>query len=186
MILSKQTLQTMRSYWLSLLAGAVFLSSCSKKEEAPVEEYEEYAYEVECDFCEISYIDKSNNTKTIKNNRGKWEYRFDSKITFELKLEIKTTLSDRQTIQAYILKDREVVFGDIGYNTAIITYNTQKANGTGSYGARQNNGTESPSNGGGNNGGSTTPTSSVCGAKNKTGGYCKRVVVDGGRCWQHR
>jgi hypothetical protein len=27
--------------------------------------------------------------------------------------------------------------------------------------------------------------SSVCGHKNKSGGYCKRTVVNGGYCWQH-
>ena len=29
-------------------------------------------------------------------------------------------------------------------------------------------------------------TSSTCGAKNKSGGYCKRKVKNGGRCHQHR
>lgn len=28
--------------------------------------------------------------------------------------------------------------------------------------------------------------SSTCGAKNKSGGYCKRKVGDGGRCYQHK
>ncbi|RNC66433.1 DUF3157 family protein [Proteiniphilum sp. X52] len=28
--------------------------------------------------------------------------------------------------------------------------------------------------------------SSTCGARTKSGGYCKRVVKGGGRCWQHR
>lgn len=34
----------------------------------------------------------------------------------------------------------------------------------------------------------STPTSStsICGAKNKTGGYCKRTVKGGGRCYQHQ
>jgi hypothetical protein len=32
---------------------------------------------------------------------------------------------------------------------------------------------------------STTTVSSACGARNKSGGYCKRKVKGGGRCWQH-
>lgn len=40
----------------------------------------------------------------------------------------------------------------------------------------------------------TTKTSSVkkstgsttCGARTKSGGYCKRKVAGGGRCWQHK
>lgn len=31
----------------------------------------------------------------------------------------------------------------------------------------------------------TTSSSSTCGAKNKTGGFCKRKVKGGGRCYQH-
>jgi Family of unknown function (DUF5763) len=32
---------------------------------------------------------------------------------------------------------------------------------------------------------SSTTSSSTCGAKNKSGGYCKRKVKGGGRCYQH-
>ncbi|MDA3614669.1 hypothetical protein [Polluticaenibacter yanchengensis] len=32
---------------------------------------------------------------------------------------------------------------------------------------------------------SSTTVSTTCGAKNKTGGFCKRKVSGGGRCWQH-
>lgn len=33
---------------------------------------------------------------------------------------------------------------------------------------------------------SSSTSSSICGARTKSGGYCKRVVKGGGRCWQHR
>ncbi len=33
---------------------------------------------------------------------------------------------------------------------------------------------------------SSSSYSSTCGARTKSGGYCKRVVKGGGRCWQHR
>src|SRR5690606_28669742 len=98
--------------------------------------------------------------------------------TFELRLSVTTTLRRHQTIEAYVLKNNEVVFGDIGYNYTTITYNTNKSKGTANYGSYQSTGTGS--------GGSTSRVSSVCGAKNKTGGYCKRKVSGGGRCWQHR
>lgn len=136
---------------------------------------------MECTSCEITYTDKSNITKTIKHTTGKWEYRFNQKINFELKLSIKTSLTSQQTINAYILKNKETVYGNTGYKYADITYNTQNAKGTNSFGSYRNS---EPGNGGNNNGG--TPTSSACGARTKSGGSCKQMVVGGGRCWQHR
>ncbi|MGB3106666.1 hypothetical protein [Sphingobacterium siyangense] len=52
----------------------------------------------------------------MKHTTGKWEYKFDQKISFERKLSIKASLSSQQTINAYILKNKEAVFGDVGYN----------------------------------------------------------------------
>lgn len=169
--------------YLLLFVTLLSLNACSKKQEPVAEEpIDEFSYEVECTSCEIIYTDKSNVTKTIKHTTGKWEYRFDQKISFELKLSIKTSLTSQQTINAYILKNKETVYGNTGYNYADITYNTQNAKGTNSFGSYRNS---EPGNGGINNGGGT-PTSSVCGARTKSGGSCKRMVVGGGRCWQHR
>lgn len=169
--------------YLLLFATLLTLNACSKNQEAIIEQpMDEFSYEVECSSCEITYIDKSNSTKTVKHTEGKWEYVFDQKISFELKLSIKTLLASKQSINAYILKNKETVYGDVGYNQTDITYDTQRDLGYGVYGAYKN----TDSGNGGNNGGSTKPTSSVCGAKNKSGGYCKRVVAGGGRCWQHR
>jgi hypothetical protein len=33
---------------------------------------------------------------------------------------------------------------------------------------------------------SSAPVTTTCGAKNKSGGYCKRKVKGGGRCYQHQ
>lgn len=161
--------------------------SCKKKEDEvignhPTAVYTKYSYEVNCNYCDILYTDASNVSKTIRNHTGDWRYQFPSKVTFELKLNIKTTSSSYQTISAYILKNDEAVYGKLGYNTANLSFNTETGYGNSSFGQYVN-----PSSGGGNGGGgTTTPVSSVCGAKNKSGGYCQRVVVGGGRCWQHK
>jgi len=163
----------------------IFLFSCKKTDGGKTEKAEnpaEFSYEVTCDYCDISYTDMSNQNRIIKNNKGSWVYKINTNITFDLKLSVKTSLSSAQTIQAYILKDNEVIYGNLGYNFADISYSTQLGNGTSSFG----NYTNSGSGGGNGTGGTTTPISSVCGAKNKTGGYCKRIVVGGGRCWQHK
>lgn len=164
------------------LAICCFFFSCSKKDES-LKQADSFSYEVDCSNCEIVYTDQSNTTKKLFHQQGTWSYAFGANINFELKLSVNTT-SSQQAIQAYVLKNNEVVFGDKGYNSASISYDTKKATGTAKYGAQQNNGNTGNNNG--NNGGSTAPTSSVCGAKNKTGGYCKRKVSGGGYCWQHR
>lgn len=189
------TNKCLTSYSLALLMVVIF-SSCKKtateelKEE--VEKIPTFSYEVNCNYCDITYTDQHNNTKTISNNYGTWTYKIDTKITFNLKLVIKTVLSSYQTIQAYILKDGEVVYGNLGYNTANLAYNPIASQGTANFGsyiaAGSNGGGTGGSGSGGSSpiGGSSNPVSSVCGAKNKTGGYCKRVVIGGGRCWQHK
>jgi len=170
------------NYYLILCISLILFASCNKSKEADIIPEDTYSYEVECNYCDISYINSANEKKEIKNNIGKWEYKFNKKVTFDLKIDIKTNLSSSQTIHLYILKNKDIVFGSIGYNTASLVFNTQRNNGTSSYGSYRNNGSDGNSNGGGN----TKPTSSVCGAKNKTGGYCKRLVSGGGRCWQHK
>lgn len=169
-----------------LLAFTMMTSSCKKDNSEISEESEQprmvFAYEVDCNYCNISYTNEANKTIFINNNIGKWSYQIDKKISFDLKLSVATVNAGYQTIQAYVLKNDEVVFGNSGYNRADISYNTASSKGTSSFG---NYTSTSPSTGNGS-GGSTAPTSSVCGAKNKTGGYCKRVVAGGGRCWQHR
>jgi hypothetical protein len=169
-----------------LLAFTTMTSSCKKDNSETPEEPEQprvvFAYEVDCNYCNISYTNEANQTIFINNNVGKWSYQIDKKIPFDLKLSVTTVNAGYQTIQAYVLKNEEVAIGNIGYNRADLSYNTASAKSTSSFG---NYVSTSPSTGNGS-GGSTAPTSSVCGAKNKTGGYCKRVVVGGGRCWQHK
>jgi len=169
-----------------LFALMIATISCKKTTNEIIKEPESspivFSYEVTCDYCNISYTDENNHTKTVNNNSGKWSYKIDKKITFNLILDVKTVLSSYQSIQTYILKDGEVVYGNLGYNRAEISYNINSGNGVSSFGSYI------PSNptGGAGSGGTTAPISSLCGAKNKTGGYCKRLVVGGGRCWQHR
>ncbi|MDQ8003371.1 MAG: hypothetical protein REI64_01150 [Pedobacter sp.] len=165
------------------MLAVILVSSCKKKEDQPNEEvFPKYSYEVNCNYCDITYTDASNNTKTLKSNIGNWSYEFPAKVSFELKLNVKTTLSAYQSISAYILKDEEVIYGNLGYNSASISYHTINGNGSSSFGQYIGSG----SSGGNSGGGSSTPTSTVCGAKNKSGGYCKRVVAGGGKCWQHK
>ena len=157
--------------------------------EKEIEKIPTLSYEVNCNYCDITYTDQNNQSKTIRNTVGTWTYKIDTKINFNLKLAVKTVLTSYQTIQAYILKDGEVVYGNLGYNTADLVYNPSSNQGTASFGsyiAAGSNGGGSGSGGSTPVGGSANPTSSVCGAKNKTGGYCKRVVIGGGRCWQHK
>jgi len=170
-----------------VILAVMMHSSCKKAAQETVKEQEQiplvFSYEVTCDYCNISYIDATNQTKTVTSNIGKWTYKIEKKVSFDLKLSVSSIISSYQTIQAYILKDEEAVYGNLGYNRADLSYNTVSGNGTSSFGSYVS--TTTPT-GGNSSGGTTAPTSSVCGAKNKTGGYCKRMVVGGGRCWQHK
>jgi len=164
-----------------VMLAIVLVSSCKKKEDLPNEEaFAKYSYEVNCNYCDITYVDAFNYTRTLKSHTGSWSYEFPTKVSFELKLIVKTTISAYQSISAYILKNDDVVYGDLGYNSANVWYDAISGKGSSSFGQYAN-----PS-GGNSGGGASTPTSSVCGARNKSGGYCKRVVVGGGRCWQHK
>lgn len=173
--------------FFKLLVLLVFLGSCKKtvngvqEQAAPTPAV--FAYEVHCDFCTITYNDLNGESKTIRNNTGKWSFKILEKTPSNLKLSVVTTQPNYQSIQAYILKDGEVVYGDLGYNRAEIAYSTVNGNGTSSFGSYIPSTSPGASN---QNGGSSSSSSSVCGAKNKSGGYCKRVVSGGGRCWQHR
>lgn len=158
--------------------------ACSKTSQKPEEavkaETDIYAYEVTCIACDIQFMDKNKSMQEIANNNGKWSYSFEKASNADLKINVITRNSAYQNISAYILKNNDVVYGDLGYNNFELIYNVksgQKSMNFGSY--------SGGSNGSGSGGGSTKSTSSVCGAQNKTGGYCKRVVSGGGRCWQH-
>ncbi|WP_293745067.1 hypothetical protein [uncultured Pedobacter sp.] len=169
-----------------VILAVMMHSSCKKAAQETAKEQGQvpvvFSYEVTCDYCNISYIDASNQTKTVTSNIGKWTYKIEKKVSFDLKLNVSSIISSYQTIQAYILKDEEAVYGNLGYNRADLSYNTVSGNGTSSFGSY----VSTTPTGGNSSGGTTAPTSSVCGAKNKTGGYCKRMVVGGGRCWQHK
>ncbi len=169
-----------------LLMLLFFMGSCKKAAHDVPEQPEPtptvFAYEVHCDFCSITYNDLNGESRTIRNNTGKWSFNILGKTPSNLKLSVVTTLPSYQTIQAYILKDGEVIYGNSGYNRAEIAYSTVNGNGTSSFGSY----IPSTSTGGSNQNGGSSSSSSVCGAKNKSGGYCKRVVSGGGRCWQHR
>ena len=164
---------------LHILIAIIILFSCKKTVNEKPEELlspVEYGYEVTRDYCDISYVDIYNQNKIIRSNTGKWTYKIGSAVSFDLKLSIKTSMLSAQNIHAYILRNDEIVYGNLGYNFAEISYNTKLGNGTSSFGSYASTGT----------GSSTTPVSSICGAKTKAGGYCKRVVSGGGRCWQHK
>lgn len=172
-------------FFFKLLMLLVFLGSCKKTvnevQEQPEPTPPVFAYEVHCDFCTITYNDLNGDMRTVRNSIGKWSFKISEKTPLNLKLSVVTTLSSYQSIQAYILKDGEVIYGDLGYNRAEIRYSTVNGNGTSSFGTY----IPSASPGGSNQNGGASSSSSVCGAKNKSGGYCKRVVSGGGRCWQH-
>ncbi|WP_293786264.1 hypothetical protein [uncultured Pedobacter sp.] len=177
----KNRIGLINSLWVFIIAISLF--SCKKKVDTNIEITEapvEFSYEVTCNYCDISYIDIQNQSKTIKGIMGKWAYKMNANVSFDLKLSIKTSLVSAQEIQAYILRNDEAVYGIFGYNYAEISYDIRQSKGISSFGNYIVTGT------GNNSGGNTNPVSSVCGAKNKTGGYCKRIVVGGGRCWQHK
>lgn len=183
----KKFLQQKRTVLLLFSVLIMLTNACKKVTPEAVKAPEPipvvYAYEVNCDYCTISYTDASQQMKTVKNNIGKWTHTIETKNLLELKLTITTTLSGYQSIQAYIIKDGEVVYGNLGYNRADISYHMSTAQGTSTFGKYIST---VPAAGSGSGGGTTTPSSSLCGARNKTGGYCKRVVAGGGRCWQHQ
>jgi outer membrane lipoprotein-sorting protein len=170
---------------LSLLLG------CTKKDEEPqdIKEVDKpvYSYEVTCNSCEIQFSDQNKNQQKISHTSGKWSYTFTTVPSHDLKIIIKTISSTYQNINAYIVKNDEVIYGDLGYNTVEILYNVASGQKSMIAGTYINPPVIPPS------GGTTTPpsqpsqpTSSLCGARTKAGGSCKRVVIGGGRCWQHR
>lgn len=163
----------------------LFCAACSKETKEQIEiaktQADVYAYEVTCTACEIQFMDKNKSIKNVTNGSGKWNYSFEKTNDAELKLIIKTTNTTYQNINAYILKNDEVIYGDLGYNNFELLYNIKSGQKSIKYGTYSPV-TSSP----GSNEGTSKPISSVCGAKNNTGGYCKRVVSGGGRCWQHK
>jgi hypothetical protein len=102
-----------------LLAFSLMSNSCKKDSSIIPEKVQQplatFAYEVDCNYCNISYNNNKNETINLVNNMGKWSYTIQNKISFDLKLRITTVHNSYQTIQAYILKNDEVVFGNIGY-----------------------------------------------------------------------
>ena len=94
-------------FLLLLTSTLVTLGACSKQIDLTDQDITEFGYEVDCEYCEISYTDESKAMKTISHNQGKWSYKLSDKVTFELKLSIKTTPSGNQAIQAFILKKQE-------------------------------------------------------------------------------
>ncbi len=174
----------MNRYILTLIILFFTLSGCKKKEESP-EFLDEYSYEVACESCDIEYTNQEGNTQKVINNRGAWTFTIKIKLHIDLTLKITSKSTSLPYISAYIVKNGEVIYGDLGYTYLNLSYNTRSGRGNITYGSN-NNGNNGGGSGSGSGGGTSTPTSSVCGAKNKTGGYCKRVVVGGGRCWQHK
>jgi len=169
---------------LLFLVLVLLFSACSKTKQKPEEaiktETDIYAYEVTCIACEIQFMDKNKSIQKVTNNSGKWSYSFGNANNADLKITVITTNSAYQNITAYILKNNDVIYGDLGYNSFELMYNVKSGQKSMIFGSHSGG-----SSGPGSGGGGTKPSSSLCGAKNKTGGYCKRVVSGGGRCWQH-
>ncbi len=177
-----QVLSKIIMYKLLITIGiTTIIAGCKKKEvEVPTISPTTFSYEVSCNYCDITFTDKDKQTKKINNNNGQWVYKIQTNFSLDLKLVVKTTTMSYQSIEAYILKEEEVMYGNLGFNNAELSYNTSSGIGKSSFGIFTSS---SGGNTGGTNGSSTSTT---CGARNKTGGYCKRVVIGGGRCWQHR
>lgn len=165
-------------------------SACSKKNQEPEKviktESDIYSYEVTCTACEIRFIDKNKSTNKIVNDNGKWSYSLEKTNDADLKINVIALNKAYQNINAYILKNDEVIYGDLGYNSFDLSYNVKSGQKSMTFGSYSAGSTGTGGTGTGTSGGSTKPTSSVCGARTKAGGYCKRVVVGGGKCWQHK
>lgn len=165
----------MKKSLLFLLSFAVLLS-CQKEKEILIdnedEEFDTYGYVVDCLDCDIKYVNEKNSIDEVKGNKGKFVVDFN--LTIVHKLEVSVSFTNSQFVKAEITKNGQAISEYSSFQNFSLT-NTGGSN-TGS----------NPSNPAKPSTPSNPTTSSVCGAKNKTGGYCKRKVVGGGRCWQHR
>lgn len=167
---------------LAPLFMAIFFSCTKEQPEAPLPEEEKvdtYGYEVTCESCNISFVDETQSTKSVFNQSGKVTIDFKLAIYHELEVNVTLGTNNVKLAKAAILKNGEPIQSYQSYSSFRLTPSggTSTAN-PGSSPSTPNN-PSSPST-------PTNPSSSLCGAPTKSGGYCKRKVSGGGRCWQHR
>lgn len=155
---------------LLIVLSAILLLSCKKDKEE--EYFDTYAYEVDCQGCDIEYVNENNEAIVVKNHSGRFYIDFNLNKTINLEVSVTIKQGNDQSMIAAIYMNEEVVKSSISFTSFTVSHQVYH---------RPRSNRESPS---------TSPspkqTSSVCGAPNKTGGYCKRLVKGGGRCWQHR
>lgn len=169
----------MKSSIIHTLLLVILLFSCNKhtpEEQAPNDKYDTYGYQIECEACTIVFIDEKKETKSIYNPSGKVVIDFNLAIYHELEVSVTLNSNNVKLAKAAILKNGKPIKSYQSLNSFKLNTN----GGAPIANPRPNPTTPS------NPSTPSTPSSSVCGAKNKTGGYCKRKVVGGGRCWQHK
>lgn len=154
---------------------SLLLLSCKKespKVDDKEDEFDTYGYEIDCEDCNISYVNEVKEIKTLYNNKGKITIDFNLSIFHELEVVIKVNVVSAKQVKAAIIKNGVSIKEYQSSNSFTLNY-------TAGSSPIPSNPTK-PSN-------PNPPSqSTTCGAKNKTGGYCQRKVSGGGRCWQHK
>jgi len=152
------------------------LLSCKKdnpEEQLPGDDFDTYGYEVDCESCTILFVDDKKSTQSVFNKSGKIVIDFNLTVYHELEVTVTLNSNNVKLAKAAIIKNGQPIKTYQSYSSFKLT--STGGSSTGNPGSNPSS-PSTPSN----------PTSTVCGAKNKTGGYCKRKVAGGGRCWQHR
>lgn len=146
----------MKNILVGLLMAAL-LFGCSKDSS----EENLYGYEVECDHCDISYLDVNQRQVQVKGQRSNWRIEFPSVNNMDLEIVATSLSSSNSTMVVNILENRSKVASRSGSGSVTTSYKSSSS---------------------GSNAG---VTSSICGAPTQKGGRCQRKVSNGGRCWQH-
>jgi len=132
--------------------------SCTKSD--TIEE-DVYGYEVFCEHCDISYLNDTGVTISIKGNRSSWKKEFKNALFSKLEITTRSLNTASGNMTVHILKNGRQIASQSG-NQVATAYHVVSTSG------------------------STNTSSSVCGAPTQKGGACQRKVSGGGRCWQHK
>ncbi|MFD2969930.1 hypothetical protein [Sphingobacterium bambusae] len=143
--------------FISLIALFSTLS-CAKSDSM---EEDVYSYEVSCEHCDISYLDDTRFTMSVKGHRGSWKKEFKNAFFLELEITVRSLNATSSNMTVHILKNGKQVASQSGNQVATAYHVVHDS-------------------------GSTKPSSTVCGAPTQKGGACQRKVSGGGRCWQHK
>ncbi len=120
-----------------------------------------YGYEVECDHCDISYLDVNQRQVQVRGQRSNWRIEFPSVSIIDLEIVATSLSSSNSMMVVHILENRSKVASRSGSGNVTTSYKSSSS------------------------GSNSGVTSSICGAPTKKGGRCQRKVSGGGRCWQH-